>query len=50
MIPKLIHVLKTVQKSVVKRLKEFEIRGRIDSIRTAELLRSAIVLRKIQGT
>ena len=49
-IPFVIGVLCTVTKGLEKRLEDMEMRGRAETIPTTELLRSAIILRKVLET
>ena len=49
-IPIAIGVLGTVTKELVQRLKDLEIRGRMKTIQTTSLLRSARILRKVLET
>ena len=49
-IPVVISALGTVTKGLVQGLEDWEIRGRVETIRTAALLRSARILRRVQET
>ena len=49
-IPVVVVALGTVPKGFERRLKMFEIRGRIETIQTAALLRSAKILRRLLET
>ena len=46
-IPVVVGVLGTVPKDLERRIEELEIRGRIDTIQTTALLRSARILRRV---
>ena len=48
--PIVISALGTVTKGLVKGLEEFDIRGRVDTIQTTALLRSARILRRVRET
>ena len=45
--PIVIGTLRTIPKGLVKRLKDFEIRGQVKTIQTTALLRSARILRRV---
>ena len=47
-IPIVIYALRTVTKGFVKRLEDLEIRGQVETFQTAALLRSALILRRVQ--
>ena len=49
-IPIVVGALGTVQKSLEKRLKNLEIRGRIETIQNTALLQSARILRRVMET
>ena len=49
-IPIVIGALGTGRKGLVKSLEELEIRGRVETIQTTSLLRSARVLRRVLQT
>ena len=49
-IPIIIGALGTVSKRLLKRLKDMEIRWRVETIETTELLRSARILRNVLET
>ena len=49
-IPIAADTLETVTKNLEKRLEELEIRGRIETIQTTALLRSARILRRVLET
>ena len=49
-IPIVISALGTIPKGLVKRLKMLEIRGRVETIQTTVLLRSARILRRVLET
>ena len=49
-IPIVIGALDTVTKGLVQRLKDFEIRGGMETIQTTALLRSARILRRVLET
>ena len=47
-IPIVIGALGTVTKELVQGLEDFEIRGRVETIQTTALIRSGIILRRVQ--
>ena len=49
-IPIVIGTLSTVTKGLVQGLQDMEIRGRVETIQTTELLRSARILRRVLVT
>ncbi len=49
-IPIVIGEFGTVTKGLLKGLEDLEIRGRIETIQTTQLLRSARILRRVQET
>ena len=49
-LPVVVSLLVTFPKRFVKKMEELEIRGRIETIQIAALLRSAIILRRVQKT
>ena len=49
-IPIVIGALGTVTKGLIKGLEDLEIRGRVESIQTTTLLRSAKILRRVLET
>ena len=50
LIPFVIGLLETVPKGLKKRLEEFEMSGRIETIQTTALLKSVRILRKVLET
>ena len=46
-IPIVIRALDTVAKGLIQRLKDFEIRGRVENIQTTALLRLARIVRNV---
>ena len=49
-IPVIIDVLGTVTKGLIKGLEDLEIRGRVETMQTTALLRSARILRRLEET
>ena len=49
-IPLVIGALGTFNKGLIKRLEDFEIRGRVETIQATEYLRSNRILRRFQDT
>ena len=49
-IPVVIHALGTISKGLVRVLEELEIGGRVETIQTTALLRSARILRRVLET
>ena len=49
-IPIVIGAFSTVTKGLLKGLDDFEIRGRVETIQTTTLLRTARILRRVQKT
>ena len=49
-LPIVISALGTVIKGLIKRVKDLEIRGRVEAIHTTALLRSARILRRVLET
>ena len=49
-IPNIIDALGTITKGLVKGLEDLEIKGRVEAIQTAELLKSARILRRVLET
>ena len=49
-VPIVINALGTITKGFIKGLEDLEIRGRVETIQTTELLRSARITRRVLGT
>ena len=49
-IPIVIGLLGTVSKGLLKRLEDLEVSGRVETIQTTELLRTARILRRVLKT